>query len=245
MGGSGSGFDSGNAIAIDSSGNIYVAGETQSSDFPTTTGAYNTSGGGFVSRLSSDLTSLLASTYLGVSISAITIDTEGNIYVAGGDNVSKLNGDLTNLLASKSVSSGTAIAIDSRGNIYVAGGDTVSKLNGDLTSLLASKSLGGGTISAIAIDSEENIYVTGWSWSSDFPATPGAYDTSFNGGSDAFVSKLDGNLTSLLVSTYLGGFDDDRANSIAIDSGGNVYVSGYTYSWDDFPITPGAYKTSF
>ncbi|MBE7445935.1 MAG: SBBP repeat-containing protein [Planctomycetia bacterium] len=222
LGGSGSGFDSGNAIAIDSHGNIYVAGETQSSDFPTTTGAYNTSGGGgFVSKFNGDLTSLLASTYIGVSISAIIIDTEGNIYVAGGDTVLKLNGALTSLLVSKSLSGGSisSIAIDTGGNVYVAGGDTVSKFNGDLTSLLASKSLSGGTISAIAIDAKENIYVTGWSWSSDFPTTQGAYDTSFNGSDDAFVSKLNGDLTSLISSTYLGGINDDRASSIAIDSG--------------------------
>ncbi len=267
-----SGFDSGNAIAIDSSGNIYVAGETQSLDFPTTTGAYNTSGGGFVSKFNGDLTNLLASTYLGVSIDAITIDTEENIYVAGDDTVSKLNGDLTSLLASKSLSGGSinAIAIGAGGNIYVTGytnsadfpttsgaydtsfnggdGDAfVSKLGGDLTSLLASTYLGGyygDQANAIAIDSWGNIYVTGWTWSSDFPTTPGAYDTSFNG-DDAFVSKLNGALTSLLASTSLGGSDNDQVNSIAIDSGGNVYVAGYTYSRDDFPTTPGAYKTSF
>ena len=127
------GQDSGGAIAIDTGGNVYVTGSTASGDFPTTPGAYDTSfSDSFVSKLSNDLTSLLASTYLENAGSAIAIDTGGNIYVAGGDTVSKLNGELTSLLASKSLSGRAigSIVIDAGGNIYVAGGDTVSKLNG-------------------------------------------------------------------------------------------------------------------
>ena len=152
-----------------------------STDFPTTIGAHDTSKDGnsdaFVSKLSGDLKSLLASTYLG--------------------------GDTTDR--------GYSIAIDSDKNICVTGWTEVnnadvfvSKLNGDLTNLLATKYLDGyyNDIGySLAIDSNGNIYVTGETWSSDFPITKGAYDTSYdvtvaNKFSDAFVSKFDSDLSA-------------------------------------------------
>ena len=272
LGGSGgSGADYGNAIALDSEGNVYVTGSTGSPDFPTTSGAYDTSFNGsgyaFVSKLNSDLTSLLASTYLGGvgedSGNAIAIDSWGNIYVTGSTGstdfpttpvayntsgsgfVSRLSNDLTSLLASTYLeNAGTSIAIDTGGNIYVGGGDTVSKFNGELTSLLGFTSLSGGSINATAIDSYGNVYVTGSTGSSSFPTTPGVYDDYSNGSSDAFVSKLNSALTSLLASTYLGGGGEDSGNAIAIDSWGNIYVTGSTGS-TDFPTTTGAYNTYF
>ena len=80
--------------------------------------------------------------------------------------------------------------------------------------------------------------------STDFPATPGAYDTTPNGGNDIFVSKFNSGLTNLLMSTFLGGSRSDFGNSIAISAAGNVYVIGETLS-PDFPMTPGAYDTSY
>jgi len=118
--------------------------------------------------------------------------------------------------------------------------------------LLASTYLGGSVgdwVNAIAIDSVGNVYVTGETFSTDFPVTAGAYDTTFSGNAtlwigDAFISKLDGNLSTLLASTYLGGSGDDWVSAIAIDSVGNVYVTGETFS-TDFPVTVGAYDTTF
>ena len=93
----------------------------------------------------------------------------------------------------------------------------------------------------ITIDSSGSIYITGYTYSSNFPTTTGAYDTSFNGNvsySDVFVSKMNNSLASLLASTFLGGTSVDQCSSIAIDSDGNVYLAGFTYS-SNCPTTTG------
>ena len=236
----GSNADYAFALAIDSSGNVYVAGYTLSSNFPTTAGAYDTSYGGgndaFISKFNSGLTSLLASTYLGSSSDdyahALAIDSSGNVYVAGET-------------ASSNFPT-TAGAYDTSfgGNgVYDV---FISKFNSGLTSLLASTYLGGSNgdyAYALAIDSSGNVYVAGSSNSSDFPTTAGAYKTSYGGNTDAFISKLNSGLTSLLASTYLGGSSGDHAYALAINSSGNIYVAGYTIS-TNFPTTTGAYATS-
>jgi len=293
------------SITLDSSGNIYVSGVTSSSDFPTTTDAYDTSYNGyqdaFVSKLSGDLTSLLASTLIGGYsedyAKSIAINPDGNLYITGntkssdfpvsGDAykiyittsnnsdvfVSILNENLTSLLSSTflGVGYGYSIITDSYKNVYVTGEtnssdfpttagayDTsnnsrdafISKFDSDLTSLLASTFLGGSSAdvcTSISLDPVGNIYVTGETWSSDFPITKGAYDTSYDSEStyyrDAFVSKLSGDLTNLIASTYLGGSIEDYGNSIALDPSGNIYVTGETNS-SDFPTTTNAYDTS-
>ena len=84
----------------------------------------------------------------------------------------------------------------------------------------------------------------GGTWSTDFPTTGGAYDTSYNGGdSDVFVSKLNSGLTSLLASTYLGGLVEEDYPYLTLDTSGNVYVTGVTRGL--FPTTSGAYDTSY
>ena len=243
----GSGGEDGYSLALDTSGNVYVTGGTESTDFPTTSGAYDTSYNGsgyyssdvFVSKLDGGLTSLLASTFLGGNDGewgySLALDTSGNVYVTGF------------IYSSYTDFPTTSGAYDTSHNgsydVFV------SKLNSGLTSLLASTFLGGYDGewgSSLTLDTSGNVYVTGSTYSANFPTTSGAYDTSYNGGDygDVFVSKLDGGLTSLLASTYLGGSGGEWGSSRTLDTSGNVYVTGYTYS-SNFPTTSGAYDTSY
>nr|MBA2564603.1 SBBP repeat-containing protein [Gemmatimonadota bacterium] len=95
----------------------------------------------------------------------------------------------------------------------------------------------------MALDAAGNAYVTGPTWS-DFPTTRGAFDVTFNGNEDAFVSKLNSEGSGLVYSTYLGGTGFDNAFGLALDAAGNVYVTGVTNS-PDFPTTPGAFDVTF
>ena len=235
----GSRHDCALSLTIDASGNVYVSGWTDSTDFPTTNGAYDPSYSGlyqdaFISKLNGELTSLLASTYLGGSIFedgySLALDASGNVYVMG--TTSSTDFPATNGAYDTSFNGSS--------DVYV------SKLNSGLTTLLASTYL-GGTIDdfgkSLAIDASGNVYVTGWTRSPTFPTTSGAYDTSFNGDYDVFISKLDSELTSLSASTFLGGYNTDHGMFLTLDKSGNVYVTGDTWS-TSFPTTNGAYDTS-
>ncbi len=236
----GSGGEGGQPLVIDAGGNVYVTGYTNSTNFPTTPGAYQTSFKGgtwdvFVSRLSGDLTKLLASTYVGGSNSdegrSVAIDAGGNVYVTGGTSSTDFP---TTLGAYQTSNKGVY-------DVFV------SRLSGDLTKLLASTYVGGSSNdygNSVSIDAGGNVYVAGQTQSTDFPTTPGTYQTSYKGGAwDVIVSRLSGDLTKLLASTFVGGNDLDAGYSVSIDAGGNVYVAGVTQS-TDFPTTPGAYQTS-
>ena len=98
--------------------------------------------------------------------------------------------------------------------------------------------------SGIAVDTAGNAYVTGYTDSTDFPTTAGAFQTTFGGKYDAFVTKLNPTGTALVYSTYLGGTGDDGGTGIAVDTAGNAYVTGVTYS-TDFPTTAGAFQTTY
>ena len=98
---------------------------------------------------------------------------------------------------------------------------------------------------SIAIDGIGNAYVTGYASSTNFPTTPGAFQTSLGTGAsyNAFITKLNPAGSSLIYSTYLGGDIEDYGNGIAIDGSGNVYVTGLASSLN-FPTTPDAYQKS-
>ena len=231
----------GYGIAVDGSGNAYVTGQTQSSNFPTTTGAYQTSLGGgdcnaFMTELNASGTALVYSTYLGGNSedygTGIAVDGSGNAYVTGYTTSS--NFPTTTGAYQTSFGGGD-------GNAFV------TKLNASGTALVYSTYLGGNSSDVgygIAVDGSGNAYVTGVTGSSNFPTTTGAYQTSLGGGyGNAFVTKLNASGTALVYSTYLGGNTSDYGYGIAVDGSGNAYVTGVTAS-SNFPTTTGAYQTS-
>jgi len=122
----------------------------------------------------------------------------------------------------------------------------VAKLNAAGNGLVYSTYLGGSYYDygfGIAVDGSGQAYVTGWTKSANFPVTPGAYQTTYEGLRDVFVTKLSVDGRSLVYSTYLGGSGDDYGRGIAVDGSGQAYVTGPTDS-PDFDITSGAYQTT-
>jgi Beta-propeller repeat len=234
----GGGADSGSRIAVDGAGNAYVTGTTSSTDFPTTAGAFDRSANGkdaFLTKLNAAGSALGYSTYLGGSLDdmggAIAVDDAGSAYVTG----------YTNSVDFPS----TAGAFDQSFN---GGYDAfVTKLNAGGSALGYSTFLGGNAFDgghAVAVDGAGSAYVTGRVASADFPVSAGAFDTSFNGNTDAFVAKLNAAGSALGYATYLGGGDLDIGNGIAVDGTTNAYVTGSTYS-GNFPTTAGAFDTSY
>ena len=98
---------------------------------------------------------------------------------------------------------------------------------------------------AIAIDGSGNAYVTGQTASTGFPTVAGAYKTANAGGFDVFVTKINASGSALIYSTFVGGSGNDSGNAIAVDASGNAFVAGGTTSSSNFPVTAGAYQTTF
>jgi hypothetical protein len=236
----GSAGEGGNRIAVDSAGNAYVIGNTSSTNFPTTSGAYQTTLNGpgdvFVTKLNPTGNGLVYSTYLGGSAgdggSGIAIDSAGNAYLTG--NAPSTDFPTTAGAFQPTFGGGPGDAF-------------VTKLNTTGTALVYSTYLGGSGndgASNIAVDSAGNAYVTGGIDSTNFPTTAGAFDTTSNGGNDAYVTKVNTTGSALVYSTYLGGGSRDIGSGIAVDSAGNAYVTGPVDS-SNFPTTAGAFQTTF
>jgi hypothetical protein len=238
----GGGADTGEAIAVDTAGSAYVTGNTQSMNFPVTSGAFQTVpppfGAVFVTKINPSGTALVYSTYLGSGEShGIAVDSLGSAYVVG-------NAGANNFPT-------TVGAYDTT---YNGGGDTfVTKLSPSGSTLIYSTYLGGSSVeisAAIAVDTAGNAHVTGLTTSADFPITPGAFQSVFLGGrdrscvfGDAFVTKLNATGAGLLYSTYLGGSRGEAGLGIAVDSAGYAYVTGASAS-DNFPTSQGAFQTT-
>jgi hypothetical protein len=299
----GSNNDEGYGIAVDGSGYAYVTGETESTNYDVTPGAFQTTNGGykdvFVTKLNATGTALVYSTYIGGSGEdygyGIAVDGSGYVYVTGYTRstnydvtpgafqttngggydvfVTKLNAAGTALVYSTYIGGsnwdyGYGIAVDGSGNAYVTGLTSstdydvtpgafqtthggvwwdafVTKLNATGTALVYSTYIGGSggeEGNAIAVDGNGYAYVTGYTSSTDYDVTPGAFQTTRGGGNDVFVTKLNATGTALVYSTYIGGSGDESGYGIAVDGSGYAYVTGSANSGYD--VTPGAFQTT-
>ncbi|MDQ1591762.1 MAG: hypothetical protein QOG71_2389 [Pyrinomonadaceae bacterium] len=234
------------SLAVDASGQVHIAGQTSSDNFPTTPGAFQTTRGGgnnsdaFVSKLNASGSSLLYSTFIGGGdndgASAIALDAAGNAYVTGDTGTNASGQDFQNFPT-------TPGAFQTQEGGRFSTDAFVSKLNSSGSSLVYSTLLGGNHYDVpygIAVDASGNAFVTGYTESITFPVTAGAFRTT-GGSTEAFVTKLNATGSGLVYSTLLGGAEEDRGQDIAIDAAGHAYVTGYTSS-RAFPTTPGSFQ---
>lgn len=231
-------------IDVNDNGNAFVVGYTMDgeTDYPTTSGAHNETNSGlndvFVTKLSSDGSSLVYSTLLGGSDSdygiAICIDDVGHAYTTGRTVESSSNFPVTPDAYNTSHSGNTDVF--------------VTKLSTDGSSLVYSTYLGGSGFEGgrgIDIDSSGCAYVSGHTKSTGFPTTSGSFDESYNGWDDVFVTKLSSDGTSLKYSTFLGGEEDDWGYGIDVDDSGKAHITGYTEDGAvDYPVTSGGLYTT-
>lgn len=243
----GDGADIVHAMAVDASNNVYLTGETLSSNFPVTAGAFQKKHAGQPGTL----TGLMAITGAAPDAFVVKLNPAGQMvyatYLGGGG-----------------ADAGLGIAVDSAGSAYVVGTTSsrnfpvtegavqttlagnsdvfVAKLSPDGSTLVYATYLGGtgsDTAAAIAVDSVDNVYLGGTT-AGNFPTTPGAYRTQ---GAGAFVAKLNPTGTALVYSTFLGDTGSGITSGLAVDSAGNAYAAGATYS-SNFPTTPGAIRSA-
>jgi len=219
--------DHADGIAVDAAGSAYVSGTTQSYDFPMANAFDNTLNGArdaFVTKMAPGGNALVYSTYLGGASNdfgiGIAVDAAGSAYVTG---------------TTYSADFPTLNAYDN--TLYPLQDAYVTKLAPSGNALVYSTFLGGTGREAtygIQVNAAGNAYVSGGTNSTDYP-TLNAYDNTYNGGSfDAVVTELSPAGNALVYSTYLGGSSLDFNPHIAIDTAGNAYIAGLTFS-ADFP----------
>ena len=244
-------YDRAYAIEVDAQGYVYVAGRA-GEKFPTTPGVVQPNFGGdikkstfygaqdaFVAKLSPDGSQLIWSTYFGSDGGEIArdmdIDKEGNVYLGIG----KCRRNHPHI---------TPKAFKIRREAEDA---VVAKLSNDASTVLYCTYLGGsrfdGETPSIRVDKAGHLYVLMGTSSTDAPTTPGAFDTSYNGGNkDMLVSKLSLDGSSLVFSTFLGGsgYEGSETHGLALDISGNVYVYFLTDS-PNLPVTANAFQSSY
>ncbi|HUS17295.1 MAG TPA: SBBP repeat-containing protein [Chloroflexia bacterium] len=224
----GSAADRGNYLVVDAQQNVYVTGDSHSSDFPRANAYQATLAGptdGFVAKLDATGGGLLYSTYLGGSLDDtgvwIAVDGAGSAYVTG-----------------QTVSPDFPLMVPLQPQYGGGPSDAfVTKLSPTGGGLVYSTYLGGSRLDfgfAITVDAGGNAYLTGWTSSLDFPMAA-AFQPTNGGATDTFVSEIDPFGARLLYSSYLGGGGSDLPYGIVVDRVGNAYVNGYTDS-TDFPV---------
>jgi len=242
-------FDGAFSLDVDSAGSAYITGYTESSDFPTTPGAYNrTYAGGpnygavFALKLSPSGDSLVYSTYLGTGVGlaigtvdrpyAIAVDDSGNAYVTGHTTMPTYPT--------------TAGAFDRsfNGGAYDS---FLTKLNASGDRLVYSTFLGGSSSDhavSVALDSGNSAYVTGFTTSANYPTTGGAFQTAYAGDGtdyDAFVTKVNVAGGGLIYSTFVGSPGIEESYSIAVDGAGSAFITGVARH-NKYPTTAGAFS---
>ncbi len=236
----GTGGERGVGLCLGTGGEIYVTGSTSSQDFQTTSGSYDDSLNAsdiFVGRISPNGTEFLYSTFVGGGgndrPTGMVLNSQGEVCVAGATNSSDF--------PTSPGSFNDSFESDTSLNCFVF------KLSGNGSKLLFSSFVGVyhnvGGITDIALDNDQQIYLSGYTDSRNWPTTSDCLNNTYTGHSESFVTKLNHNGSRLLYSTYLGGSGFDSAYGMALDSENNVYLTGSTTS-SDFPTTSGAYDRS-
>jgi uncharacterized protein (TIGR03437 family) len=230
--------DFASGVAIDSTGNAYVVGYTGSTElsFPVTVGPDISENGdidAFVAKVNTTGSALVYCGYIGGIAKdygrGIAVDGAGNAYVVGD-----------------TASNQTSFPVTGGPDLTYNGGDSdafVAKINAAGTALVYSGYVGGAGVEfgrGMAVDSAGNAYITGETSSdqASFPVTVGP-DLTFNGLTDAFVSKLNPSGTGFVYSGYVGGIGNDAGYGIALDSTGTAYITGETSSFQTFPVVGG------
>jgi len=234
----GSNWEDGYGIATDGNGNVLITGETYSFDFPVSSGAFQTSFGGwkdaFVVKFEPAGSRLWATYYGGGDEDVgygIATDGNNNVLITGftwSSNFPVTGGAFQT--SNAGAEDAFVVKFDSSGSQLWAtyyGGSSYEN------------SWGG----CIATDGNDNVLITGYTWSNDFPVTAGAFQTTYAGSEDAFVVKLDGVTGDTLWATYYGGSSYDEGFGIVTDGSGNVLITGRTRS-TNFPVTAGAFQMS-
>ena len=238
IGGSGSDYiyDKG---TTDNFGHVYLVGKTQSSDFSTTTNAYSNycKDNFFISKISNDLSSLVASTCIGSS----NIETDPSIILDNSDDVIITGLSYGNF----PTTSGVFMNNNPGGSASIV----ISKFNNELSSLKSSTFIGGNSLDnspEVHVDSSNNIIISGFTTSNNYPTTTDAFDQTYNGNGgddDGIFSIFDTSLSALLYSTYVGGSSGDFIHSSNLYDN-DLYLAGTTYSLNFPQITEG-YQSQF
>ena len=241
--------DEATAVTVDQAGNLYVVGRTQSLTFPTDPRAHSQTQGGlgrhgidaYVAKFDPTGSELLYILWFN-AINAtdideafdIAVDAEGNAYVTGHTR----SADFCTLFGD---TPGYDTSYNGNGDAFLL------KVTPEGTGLDYCTFLGGddwdlGT--AVIIDQQQNVYLTGGTWSTTFPTTDNAYDADHNGLRDTFVAILDASGTTLTYATFVGGSNQEESKELVRDASGNLYVTGWTNS-DDLPTTPNGYTPDY